>query len=70
MSDRINVSLCANNLAAALLRAMKERHVTRIDIDGVRCACIGFLAANEMDITPDAIEGFIALTTRKVVEKV
>lgn len=70
MIDRIDIRICANALANALFAASKQGHVTRIDIDGIRAACVGYLAANDMTIGPKNVEAFIDATLRKVVEKV
>lgn len=70
MTERLNISYCANSIAAALHRAGKNGHVTRIDIDGVRCAVMGYLASGTHVLSKYDIEQLIEATLRKVVEKV
>jgi hypothetical protein len=70
MSDRLNIPYCANSIAAALFRAGKAEHVTRIDIDGIRCAVVGYLAAGPHMLSKYDTEKLIEATLRKVVERV
>ena len=68
MSDRLNISYCANIIADALHRALKAGHITKIGIDDIRSAVIGYLASAEpQEHDP---EWLIQATVRKVVEKV
>lgn len=72
MSDRLNISYCSSGIAEALLRAMKSKPpvVTRIDIDCVRAAVIGYLAAGPHRLSPYDTQVLIDVTLRRVVEKV
>lgn len=70
MSDRLNISYCANSIATALHRALKAGHVTRINIDDIRAAVIGYLAAGPHILSKYDIEQLIDAALRKVVEKV
>lgn len=70
MSDRLNISRSSSSIADALLRAGKAGHVTRIDIDGIRAAVIGYLCAGALVLTKSDTEQLIEATLRKTVEKV
>jgi hypothetical protein len=70
MSDRLNTSYCANSIAAALHRALKLGLVTKVGIDDIRAAVIGYLAAGPHILTKHDTEQLIDATLRKVVEKV
>lgn len=70
MTERLNISYCANSIAAALHRALKAGHVTRINIDDIRAAVIGYLAAGPHILSKYDTEQLIEASLRKVVEKV
>lgn len=70
MSERINISSSAHDIAAALLRAGKAGHVSRIDIDCVRAAVVGYLAAGAHILPKHSVEQLIEQSLRKLVEKV
>lgn len=70
MSDRLNISYCASSIAAALHRAGKAQLLTKIGMDDVRSAVIGYLAAGPYFLTKHDTEQLIDATLRKVVEKV
>jgi hypothetical protein len=70
MSDRINISYCANALAEALLQAMKPGGaMTRADIDCIRSAVVGYLAGGLHRPSSQDVERLIDFTLRKFVEK-
>lgn len=70
MSEHLNISYCASGIASALLRAMKPGgHVTRVDIDCIRCAVIGYLAAGNYQLSKYDIEKLVDASLRKFVEK-
>jgi hypothetical protein len=70
MSDRLNLSYCANSIATALLRAGKAGQITKIGIDDIRSAVIGYLAAGPYSLSNYDTEELIEMTLRKTVEKV
>jgi hypothetical protein len=70
MSDRLNISYCANSIAAALLRAGKAGVLAKIGIDDIRAAVIGYLAAGPHILTKYDTEMLIEATLRKTVDKV
>lgn len=70
MSDRLNISYCSNSIAAALHCALKAQHVSKIGIDDIRSAVIGYLAAGPHILSKHDTEQLIEATLRKVVEKV
>lgn len=70
MSERLNISYCANSIAAALLRAGKAGTLTKIGIDDIRAAVVGYLAAGPHVLTKYDTEALIDATLRKTVEKV
>lgn len=70
MGDRLNISYCANGIAAALHRALKAGIVTKIGIDDIRTAVVGYLAAGPHILTKYDTEALIEATLRKTVEKV
>jgi hypothetical protein len=70
MSDRLNISYCADSIAAALHSALKRGLVTKIGIDDIRAAVIGYLAAGPHFLSEYDMEQLIEATLRKVVEKV
>lgn len=70
MSDRLNISYCANSIAAALLRAGKTGLLIKIGIDDIRAAVVGYLAAGPHMLTKHDTEALIDATLRKTVEKV
>jgi hypothetical protein len=69
-SDRLNIPYCADSIAAALHIALKAGHVTKIGIDDIRAAVIGYLAAGPHILSRYDTEQLIEATVRKVVEKV
>lgn len=69
MGDRLNISYCANSIAAALLRAGKAGIITKIGIDDIRAAVIGYLAAGPHVLTKYDTEALVEATLRKTVEK-
>lgn len=70
MSDRLNISYCARAIATALLRAGKEGHITKIGIDDIRAAVIGYLAAGPHILAKYDVEQLIEATLRQTVERV
>lgn len=70
MSDRLNIHYCANNIAAALHRAAKMGLLTKIGIDDIRAAVVGYLAAGPHSLTKYDMKTLIEATVRKTVEKV
>jgi hypothetical protein len=70
MSDRLNIPYCANSIAAALHRALKAQQVSKIGIDDIRAAVIGYLAAGPHFLSKYDTEALIEATIRKTVEKV
>jgi len=70
MSDRLNISFCANSIAAALLRAGKAGILPKIGIDEIRAAVIGYLAADPHVLTKYDTESLIEATLRETVKKV
>lgn len=70
MSDRLNIAHCANSIAAALFRAGKSGHLTKIGIDDIRAAVIGYLAASPHILSKYDTEQLIEATLRKTVAKV
>lgn len=70
MTDRLNISRCANSIAAALLHAGKAGILSKIGIDDIRAAVIGYLAAGPHTLTKYDMEQLIDATLRKTVEKV
>lgn len=69
MSERLNISYCAGSIAAALFRAVKAGILTKIGIDDIRAAVVGYLAAGPHVLTKYDTESLIAATLRKTVEK-
>lgn len=70
MNERLNISYCANSIAAALLRAGKVGTLTKIGIDDVRAAVVGYLAAGPHILSKYDTEALIEAALRKTVEKV
>jgi hypothetical protein len=70
MADRLNISYCANSIAAALFRAGKAGVLSKIGIDEICAAVVGYLAAGPHVLTKYDIEQLIEATLRKTVEKV
>jgi hypothetical protein len=70
MGDRLNISYCANSIAAGLLRAGKAGVLTKIGIDDIRAAVVGYLAAGPHVLTKYDTDMLIEATLRKTVEKV
>lgn len=70
MSDRVNIPSCAHCIAAALLRAAKAGLLTKIGIDDIRAAVVGYLAAGPHVLSNYDTEALITATLRKTVEKV
>jgi hypothetical protein len=70
MSDRINISYCANAIATELHGALRTRRLPKIGIDEITAAIVGYLAACPHFASELDIERLIEATTRKVVEKV
>lgn len=70
MSERLNISYCANSIAAALHRAGKAGTLTKIGMDDIRAAVVGYLAAGPHVLTKYDTEALIEATLRKTVEKV
>lgn len=70
MSERLNISYCANSIAAALLRAGKTGLLAKVGIDDIRAAVVGYLAAGPHVLTKYDTEQLIEATLRKTVEKV
>ena len=70
MADRLNISFAANGIAAALLRAGKAGLLTKIGIDDIRAAVVGYLAAGPHILTKYDTEALVEATLRKTVEKV
>lgn len=60
----------ANSIAAALHRAGKAGTLTKIGIDDIRAAVVGYLAAGPHVLTKYDTEALIEATLRKTVEKV
>jgi hypothetical protein len=70
MSDRLNIPYCAAGIAAALIAAGRAGHLTKIGIDDIRAAVIGYLADGTYVLTKHDTERLIEATLRKTVEKV
>jgi hypothetical protein len=70
MSERLNIAYCANSIAAALFRAGKAGILTKIGIDDIRAAVVGYLAAGPHVLTKYDMEQLVEATLRKTVEKV
>jgi hypothetical protein len=70
VSDRLNISYCSDSLATALLRAGKAGLLSKIGIDDIRAAVIGYLAAGPHRLSKYDTEALIEATLRKTVEKV
>lgn len=70
MSDRLNFSYCADAIASALLRETKAGLLTKIGIDDIRAAVVGYLAAGPHVLTKYDKEALIEAALRKTVEKV
>ncbi len=70
MTERLNISYCANSIAAALHRAGKAGVLTKIGIHDIRAAVIGYLAAGPHVLTRPDTENLIEATLRKTVEMV
>jgi hypothetical protein len=70
MSDGLNIPYCANSIAAALHRAGKVGILTKIGIDDIRAAVVGYLAAGAHVFTKYDTEALIEATLRKTVEMV
>lgn len=70
MTDRLNIPYCANSIAAALHRGLKGRRLTKVGIDDIRAAVVGYLAAGPHNLSQHDEEALIEATLRKTVEKV
>lgn len=70
MSNMFDISRSANCIAAALFRAGEERLLSKIGIDDIRAAVIGYLAAGPYILTKSRTEALIEATLRKTVYKV
>lgn len=70
MSDRLNISYCANSIAAALHGALKSGKLSKVGIDEIHGAVIGYLAAGPHYLSKYDTEKLIEAALRKVVEKV
>lgn len=70
MTERLNISYCANSIAAALLNAGKSGILAKVGIDDIRAAVVGYLAAGPHVLTKYDTEALIEATLRKTVEKV
>jgi hypothetical protein len=70
MADRLNISYCANAIAAALLRAARAGHLSKIGIEEIRAAVIGYVAAGPHILTEYDKESLIEATLRKTIQKV
>lgn len=70
MSERVNISYCANSIADALHRAGKAGLITKVGIDDIRAAVVGYLAAGPHVLSKYDTEALIEATLRKAVEKV
>lgn len=70
MGERLNISYCANSIAAALHRAAKAGVIIKIGIEEIRAAVVGYLAAGPHILTKYDTEMLIEVTLRKTVEKV
>lgn len=70
MGDRLNIAYCANSIAAALFRAGKAEIITKIGIDDIRAAVVGYLAAGPHILTKYDTEQLIEATLRKTLERV
>ena len=70
MSERLNISYCANSIADALHRALRAGLISKIGIEDIRAAVIGYLAAGPHVLTKYDTESLIEATLRKTVEKV
>lgn len=69
MSERLNISYCSSSIATALLRAGRAGIISKIGIDDIRAAVIGYLAAGPHVLTKYDTEALIEATLRKTVEK-
>ena len=70
MSDRVNVSYCANSIAEALHVALKAKRISKIGIDEIRSAIIGYLAAGPFRLNDFDFDVLEQNTLRRTVEKV
>ena len=70
MSDRLNISYCSDSIARALLSALKAKLISKIGIDDIRAAVIGYLAAGPHRPSKYDTDVLIETTLRKTVEKV
>lgn len=68
--DRLNIPYCATGIAIALHRAGKAGILTKIGIDDIRAAVVGYLAAGSYDLSKYDTEQIIEATLRKTVEMV
>jgi hypothetical protein len=68
--DRINIDYCADRLATALLRAGKDGHLTKIGIDDIRAAVVGYLAGSAHFLTKRRTEAMVEIVLRKTIQKV
>ena len=69
MSDKINISHCSNSIAKALHAALRAKRISKVGIDEVRAAIVGYFAGliSIDDIDFNQLE---KRTLRRTVEKV
>ena len=70
MSDKVNIPYCANSIAEALHAALRAKRISKIGIDEVRAAIVGYLAAGPVSLDDIDFNQLEERTLRRTVEKV
>lgn len=69
-AERLNISSAAESIATALHHAGKDRTLTKINMDSIVGAVVGYLAAGLQRLSKYDTEALIEVALRKTVEKV
>jgi hypothetical protein len=70
MSDKVNISYCSNSIANALHAALRAKRISKIGIDDIRAAVVGYLSAGPVRLDDFDFQQLEERTLRRTVEKV
>lgn len=66
--DAAAIIACAKDVAQELVDELKKHRLTRVDIDCIRSACVGYLHGKQTKVPAEHFEVIVEATLRKFVE--
>jgi len=70
MSDKVNIAYCSNSIAEALHAALRAKRIRKINIDDIRAAIVGYLAAGPVCLDDYDFKELEDRTLRRIAEMV